>query len=371
MSLRLAWRTILLGILGCGAAANAGHAAPIEIRWVGNGPSAWVEVVGLPPGLGRALPPDALLVFAEQESGAKIPPMAGTMHRDEARVRFEPRFPLVRGLRYRAEFRTAPDATPLVAPFRLPAEAVAPSTVVTQIFPSADTLPENQLKFYVHFSAPMARGVAYRHLRLRSGSGAEIELPFLELEEELWDQPMTRLTLLIDPGRIKRGVKPLEDLGPVFEAGREYTLEIAAEWRDAAGRPLRERFEKKFRAGLADRDPPDPRRWQIRAPVDATRDALVVDFDEPMDQALARRLIRVETASGQVVSGETELTNQERRWRFFPAVPWSRGDYRLGVAATIEDLAGNNIGKRFDVDLREGGPRRLEEPVVRLAFTVQ
>ena len=32
-----------------------------------------------------------------------------------------------------------------------------------------------------------------------------IELPFLEIDEELWDPAMMRLTLFIDPGRIKRG----------------------------------------------------------------------------------------------------------------------------------------------------------------------
>ena len=85
----------------------------------------------------------------------------------------------------------------------------------------------------------MSRGGVYEQIRVRDGAGREIELAFLELDEELWDPSMTRLTLLIDPGRIKRGVKPLEDVGPVFEAGRNYSLSVAADCRDAAGRSLR------------------------------------------------------------------------------------------------------------------------------------
>lgn len=46
---------------------------------------------------------------------------------------------------------------------------------------------------------------------------------------------MTRLTLIIDPGRIKRGARPLEELGPALKAGKKYTLAIGREWRDGRG----------------------------------------------------------------------------------------------------------------------------------------
>jgi hypothetical protein len=72
-------------------------------------------------------------------------------------------------------------------------------------------------------------------------------LPFLEIDEELWDDSMTRLTLFIEPGRIKRGVKPLEDIGPALEEGKSYTLVIDAAWQDGHGRSLKESFRKQFR----------------------------------------------------------------------------------------------------------------------------
>ena len=366
------------------AALLVGAFAPLapsaEIRWLPADRPVAVEVRGvssaeLAPW--SALDPAdsawarVLAVFAEQRAGEKIPPMAGAWRIVSGdRLHFEPRFPLVRGVRYRAEFRAA-GAAPLVSFFELPADTTAPATTVLQVFPSAATLPENQLKFYVHFSAPMSRGLTSAHIKLRDATGRAIELPFLELDEELWDPTMTRLTLLIDPGRIKRGVKPLEDIGPVFEAGKRYSLAVGAECRDAEGRPLRAAFEKKFLAVAADRTPPDPARWKIAVPAAGTRAPLVVAFGEPMDHALASRMLRIISPTGAALDGEVTLGAEEREWRFAPAQPWPAGPHRLVIATTIEDLAGNRIGKPFDVDLFEEVQRRIDTPTVELAFLVK
>ena len=62
-----------------------------------------------------------------------------------------------------------------------------------------------------YFDAPMSRGEAYRHIHLVDAkTGREVEAPFLELGEELWDGDFRRFTLLCDPGRVKRGLKPRE-----------------------------------------------------------------------------------------------------------------------------------------------------------------
>ena len=149
----------------------------------------------------------------------------------------------------------------------------------------------------------MSRGQIYEHIHLRDDLGKEIELPFLEIDEELWDPAMTRLTLFIDPGRIKRGVLPLEEIGPALEAGKSYSLMIDADWKDGAGNPLQAAFEKRFRVVAPDREPPDPSRWQIQAPQAGTRDPLQVAFPEPMDHALAQRVIHVVADLGKEVSG--------------------------------------------------------------------
>jgi hypothetical protein len=336
-----------------------------------------VEVEGAIGGAGTELEPGdpawarVLAVFVEQGGVGAVPPMSGTWSvRAGGRLRFEPRFPLARGVRYRAEFH-APTGAPLISFFELPAGSQQPTTVVCQLYPTAAELPENQLKFYLYFSAPMRRGDIYRHIQIRDATGSVIDLAFLELEEELWDPTMTRLTLLIDPGRIKRGVKPLEDIGPVFDAGKNYSLKIAPEMRDAEGRPLRATHEKKFRIGAADRTAVDPAKWQLTPPAAGTRAALVVAFGEPMEHALTSRMLEVWLPDGAEIKGEVTLGAEERSWSFVPATPWRAGAHRLVIATTIEDLAGNNIGKVFDVALFEGAQRRVERPTVEVGFAIK
>lgn len=243
--------------------------------------------------------------------------------------------------------------------------------MVTQIYPSGAVVPENLLKFYVHFSAPMRRGHIYDYIRLLGADGKPVELPFLEIDEELWDDSMTRLTLFIDPGRIKRGVKPLEDVGPALEEGKSYSLVIDGAWQDGNGRPLKESFRKQFSVGAPDRETPEPASWKVETPAAGSSNMLVVLFPEPMDHALAQRLVHVLDAAGRVVDGEIALGDNERRWSFRPVGPWKSGEYQLVIQTTIEDLAGNNIGKPFDVDVFEGVQRRLTSESVKLAFVIR
>ncbi len=90
-----------------------------------------------------------------------------------------------------------------------------------------------------------------------------------------------------------------------------------------------------------------------------------------MDHAVAQRVIRVMEESGKLVKGEAALEDQERRWTFTPLIPWPRGPYKLVIQTTIEDLAGNNIGKAFDVDLFEGVQKQVTTSTVKLAFEIR
>ncbi|HEX5447569.1 MAG TPA: hypothetical protein VFW87_27385, partial [Pirellulales bacterium] len=125
---------------------------------------------------------------------ADEPAVLGSYKAIPGGVRFTPRYPLQPGLRYRAEFDSGDGAevrVELQAPERPPAAA----TKVAAVYPTASELPENQLKFYLHFTAPMGRGEAYDHLRLLDEAGDDLDLPFLEIGEELWDPSGKRLTL--------------------------------------------------------------------------------------------------------------------------------------------------------------------------------
>jgi hypothetical protein len=378
------FRASLLLAVWPGFCFAAGSPA-ISIRWNTNSNPTVVEIVGVPESALRQLqstnqPPVAwqklFPVYAGE--GPDTPAMLGDYGVEGRLISFRPRFPLEHGLTYRAVFQ--PDQlpgyegnsfAPIVSRFVLPATTRKPTTVVSQIYPSADVLPENLLKFYVHFSAPMQGGHIYDHVHLRDEKGKPIELPFLEIDEELWDPGMTRITLLIDPGRIKRGVKPLVDIGLALEAGKRFTLEIDAAWLDNAGLPLRESFLKAFRVGPPDRDPPSLTTWKISPSKAGTRAPLTVTFPKPMDHALALRLISVSDASDHPLKGTNTLSDHEKRWTFTPTAPWIAGRYQLCVQNTIEDLAGNNIGKAFDVDVFETVQPRFTNTVLNLPFDVR
>lgn len=322
-------------------------------------------------------------IYATQEGraiDATLPCMMGTYVVGPNIVRFQPGYPLERGVTYRAVFRPESlpgshrndhSATNLVADFRLPSTSRAATTTVTHVYPSGDVLPSNLLKFYIHFSAPMSRGRIYDHIHLTDDADRPVEQPFLEIDEELWNPEMTRLTLLLDPGRIKRGVLPLEQIGPALYDNKSYSLVIDRDWQDAEGKPLKEAWRKSFRTTAPDRQAIDPASWKIKSPSAGSTRPLQMSFPKPLDQALAQRMIQVTDSFRKVVSGESNLSDGEQQWTFAPAKPWAAGSYRIVVQTAIEDLAGNNIGKPFEVDLLEGIQRRLSSETVSLAFEIQ
>ncbi|WP_152050671.1 hypothetical protein [Tautonia marina] len=367
------WLPLLLGVAGLlGSAGNEGP----SIRLAEDGA---FEVVGLDASTMELLKEEGLrpkTLFTVAVLGADVP-MLGRLRMDSDRLRFEPRYAIRPGTTYRATFRPGllpgadPDVRPIEADLALPdpADSAEPTRILA-VYPSGDQLPENLLRVYVHFSAPMSRGEVYRHLQLLGPDGDPVPSPFLELDEELWDPSGTRLTLLIDPGRIKQGLVPREELGPVLEAGQRYTLQIGAEWPDSAGRSLAEPFRKVFETLPADEVPPDPSDWQLATPMAGSREPLRVQLPEPLDHALMGRLVFVSDEQGRLLSGQSEVTDHETRWSFTPDAPWRPGRYLLVADTDLEDLAGNGIGRPFEVDVFERIEPRVDVRTVSVPFQV-
>jgi hypothetical protein len=320
---------------------------------------------------------EVLEVYVDRPGQARgdQPAMLGSCAVDREVLRFVPRYPLVRGVRYRAVLRQAAlvggaGQKPIEVVLSLPKAPAQATTVVARVYPSKDLLPENQLKFYLYFSAAMSQGDSYTHVRLLDGTGKPISMPFLELGQELWDPTGTRFTLYFDPGRIKHGLKPREDLGPVLEKGKRYTLVIDRSWHDAEGNPPKESFRKTFSVGAAEEAALDIKTWKVKSSAAGTRDALRVVFPTSMDHALVQRLLWVE-ASGKKVPGKVALTESETVWLFTPDRPWTAGTFSLVAGTSVEDLAGNNIGRAFEVDVLRPVQREVKTETVKVAFEVK
>jgi hypothetical protein len=326
----------------------------------------------------KANPPrEAGAVFSLFVGKADLP-MLGEWKLEGQKLLFVPRFPLVPGVEYRAVLnpeklpafaRTRPEV--ITRTLQLPKPPRGPATVVEAVYPTADVLPENQLKFYLHFSAPMSRGDVYRHIRLLNADGKLVEAAFIQIDEELWDREGKRLTVLLDPGRIKRGLKPREEEGPILEEGKSYTLVIEAAWKDGEGEPLRESFRKRFKVVAPDDKQPDLAAWKVAAPRAETKDPLTLKFPESLDQALLHRLLWVVDAEGKRVPGTVTLGPREESWQWTPEAAWKAGEYRIVADSRLEDLAGNSLGRPFEVDIFRPVQRETVVKTLTRSFRVE
>ncbi len=309
--------------------------------------------------------------------------IAGSYTVGDSSVTFSPRFPFAPEVEYHAIFFTGQlaqnpnevylpvtSATTLSHEFKK-ARTITLQPEVTAIFPSADNLPENLLRFHILFSTPMTRGDAYKFVTLRDEYGVEVEKAFLVVDEEMWNEEMTSLTLLLDPGRIKRGLKSnLEMQAPLIE-GKQYTLEISPGWKNVHGRTFASSIQKKFTAVAADRDAIRIERWQMEPPR-SSKDDLIVRSDEPLDFVLAQQTVTVEDDRGNRIDGSITISEGERLLIFTPAHAWNNQQYRVCVDSKLEDLAGNNLKQPFDRDLSKAANKSLKlqmsfvyRPVIR------
>jgi hypothetical protein len=323
--------------------------------------SGWKPPTSAPAGGWGAL-------FAVRSGGNDVPPMAGTYAIEGGALLFHPAYPLAAGVTYRATFRP-PGGVRVEHIFDGPHVDATPSARVEHVFPSADALPGNELKLYIYFSTSMSRGEAAQHIHILDANGTHLTGVFLP-GQELWDPKVQRLTVIFDPGRIKRGLRSNEKMGPPIAEGKRYTLVIDREWKDARGVPMVESFRKTFRGGPEDRQPPDPKQWRIGSPKAGTSAGLVVTFPEPMDYALLQRMIQVSDGRGRI-DGTVTVDRNETQWSFTPRDAWKPGAYRLVVDTAIEDLAGNHIGQPFDVDVFERVTERITTQTISLPFDIR
>ncbi len=294
---------------------------------------------------------------------ADVTPLAGTTEATPDGVRFTPRFPPSPGTKYRLIFDT------FTAEFEVVKTPPAKPTEVLAIHPTAEKVPENLLRVYLHFSAPMSRGEVYKFVKLLRSDGTEVVDAFLEIGEELWTSDGTRLTLLFDPGRVKRGLKPREVAGPILESGKKYEVVVGKDWPDATGFPLKADRRWKFSSRDPDDTPIDPSKWTLTPP--NGKGALRVTFDKPLDHALINRMVWVEKDGKRL---ELPMGVPEgATWADIGGgnSVWTTGKYTLVIDTRLEDVCGNRVGRAFEVDVLNPPTAKIEVKTVTREFEVK
>jgi hypothetical protein len=301
----------------------------------------------------------------------KLPDVFGHHQLFNDRLRFIPHFPFDPGVLYRAIFDPRALGRPELQEvrtfeFSLPRRQSRPTTV-KQIFPSSDRLPENLLRFYVAFSNSMQRGRFEEQIALLGPDGQPAPDVLYRAPVELWDRSMQYLTILLDPGRLKRGVAPNRELGPPLKAGQEYTLAIGSGMVDLSGRPLPKTYHKRFRVTEAVREHIAVEQWKIAPPLTMSRQPLVLEFPRPLDWALLSHAISI--ASGdRLIDGQITIDQCERRWSLTPTSAWAPGCYQVSIPPSLEDVCGNSVLAPFDRPLRSGRDLLCEVVPPSLAF---
>ena len=271
--------------------------------------------------------------------------IAGNFTIEQDGYLFKPLIPFTRGLQYAIFVKGKP-----LSAIIIPKDSIIPKLLA--IYPSKDSLPENLLKIHLFFSKPMVEGHSSQFIKLTDAKGDSLPDTFLTLQSELWNKESTELTLWLDPGRIKRDLVPNKLFGPPLKNGRHYQLIISADWPDQEGNLLMHTFNKVFTVVARDTVSPSPARWKLTIPKYGTVQPLVVDLDKSLDYILLENAIWVVDGTGNSVNGSVQIDNGEMKYRFTPEKPWLRGGYKLEIEARLEDLAGNNLNRLFELDLK-------------------
>ena len=358
MAIPLRYAAASLLVMGCSSGSSdevaiAARLSPSDSLY------GAIEVRGLPRSALDDAGPTILRVTAAApgDTSTEVPQLAGSYIVEGNVLRFEPRYRPSVGLVLRVVVHADSQIT---REFPLPEAGSAPSsTTVTGVFPSADTIPANHLRWYLEFSAPMREGEAEQHIHLLDDRGQEVDNAFLIVSEELWDPARRRLTVLFDPGRVKRGVRQNLESGAPLVAGRHYRLKVDQAWRDGRSVALREGFEKRFYVTDAERRGMNPGDWKLEPPRVGTREPVTIDFGRALDRALAERLVVV-MDGGEMVAGRVQLAQGERRWQLVPETGWPDRELEVRVSPILEDPAGNRIGQTFDRDRARGEWREGE-----------
>jgi hypothetical protein len=224
------------------------------------------------------------------------------------------------------------------------------------IWPAASSLPANVLRFYVEFSSPAEADFERENLSVRTASGEQVQDAFLILNEELWSADGRRLTIFMEPGRIKRGMGATTEHEPALVAGGSYRLEVST-----AGGVL----VKEFEVLPAVTKPIAEGEWALSVPAAGSRQPLSIAFGRVMDNAILDDEFDIRDPDGERVKGVRQLLDG-RTFRLMPDSSWKLGPHKLLASLFLEDVCGNRVGEALD---HKAGERQASRVAELMFFT--
>lgn len=307
-------------------------------RWVDDTSSKNFGSVGI------AKPLSTNTNWADQfylKTPAKGPKMAGKYHLSRDSLFFIPAFPPDPDMRYQALLIVENDTFTSSHQFQIKKR----KPVEVNLWPAAGQLPANHLRFYLSFNQPMGFANPYDFLRLTVNNHV-VQEPWVEIAEHLWNRDRTRLTLLVHPGRIKRGVSPLATLGAVFKTGDQVELIVSEGWSTLSGSTLENQKNHYYTITPAIREP--LKGMTIAAsPVPLNSlEPLRLQVDRLLDPFLIQRYTVVLDRQGEIIAGNWTLDGDGLS--FIPEVAWTQQPWKWKIHPNMEDLSGNRLHHAFE-----------------------
>ncbi|MCY1707275.1 hypothetical protein [Pannonibacter sp. SL95] len=201
--------------------------------------------------------------------------------------------------------------------------------------------PANILRLHLVFPQAIDAGDSAQPVRLFDAAGRERLDVFADIPGGLWSACGRILTVLLHPGRVKRGLAARDRLGPGLVAGETVTLTLSSALRGADGGPhgLPERFLIRIA-------PP------VFGPIPSvafrrTGHGLRLGGPAPIDALGALSYIRLIAPDGAALFG-----------RLAPLTGWALHlspshapcpHFRFEIVAALEDCCGNRRDAGFEV----------------------
>ncbi|MFY7670009.1 Ig-like domain-containing protein [Tenacibaculum sp. MEBiC06402] len=287
--------------------------------------------------------------------------LLGNVSRTDKSIRFTPLLSFQENKMYTAVFENE------IFVFKIPLNPNHEQLKVVDVYPRTATLPSNFLKWYVEFSKPVNSTNIYNHISLvNNKTGKKVDRALLPLETPLISDDGKILTLWIEPGRQKRDLGPNKRLGEVLKEGESYTLLISKSLKDIEGFSMKTDFHYSFEVIENDRESPNITRWTLELPKSNTQNSLIINLNDTLDYGSPYNNVVIVDEKGKQIQGVFSINMNEERIVFRPDNNWERTYYTIHCNKLIEDVAGNNLERLFDRDIR----KEVKAPILELYFSL-
>ncbi len=238
---------------------------------------------------------------------------------------------------------------------------------VQNIFPRPRKLPENMLYFHITFTNPIApkQGI-FDKIYLLDAKGNRLKEVWKKAE--MYYKNGHGLSLLLHPGRVKRGMLSRKVLGPIFRRGQNYRLVISSKVKNIYGKPIGHTVHKDFTITSPDYEFVQAKTWSIQFPQKSKR-GLRLTFRESLDYASIRRGVIVMNEQNEAVAGEWRVEKNPRVYVFEPKEAWITQYYSVFFTGLLTDLSGNTLTRLFEIiknnkgEIRKGIREDINLPI--------